>query len=409
MIQGKVIGMHIAKRAFRVHYAIREILPYAEELERKGIKVIKLNIGDPVPYGFQPPKYFREALKRAVDEGYNGYAPSTGLDELKEEIAKKEKKYNGVEIRDPRNDILITQGLSEAIFTVIAATAEEGDEILLPGPSYPSYIAYTNFMGAKPVFYRCIEEEGWVPDLDDVRKKITDRTRLMVLINPNNPTGAVIREKYVKEMVNIAAEHDIPIVSDEIYDLIVFDGLKTPSAAAVAREHPVIGFNGFSKVFLLTGWRLGYIYFHDPEDKMKELREAITRIVRTRISANTVCQRAAALALKEEQTHIKPLVEELQKRRDIAYKLVRDTDGLYSTKPEGAFYIFPRIEYRDAWKNDKEFVIDLLKTEHILMVHGSGFGQYGEWHFRSVLLADKETLEEAFTRIGRFIKKRVRQ
>ncbi|HDM24037.1 MAG TPA: aminotransferase class I/II-fold pyridoxal phosphate-dependent enzyme, partial [Candidatus Bathyarchaeota archaeon] len=258
--------MHVAKRAFRVRYAIREILPYAEELERKGIKVIRLNIGDPVPYGFQPPEYFREALKKAVDEGFNGYAPSTGLDELKEEIAKKERKYNGVEIRDPRNDILITQGLSEAIFTVIAATAEEGDEVLLPGPAYPSYIAYTNFMGAKPVFYRNIEEEGWVPDLDDVRKKITDRTRLIVLINPNNPTGAVIREKYVKEMVNIAAEHEIPIVSDEIYDLIVFDGLKTPSAAAVAGEHPVIGFNGFSKVFLLTGWRLGYIYFYDPED-----------------------------------------------------------------------------------------------------------------------------------------------
>ena len=398
------MGPGIASRAAAIEYAIRDVVVHARELERAGRKVIYLNIGDPLKFDFDTPEHIKEALYRAVREGRNWYGPSEGLPELREAICEKEKRFNGVDIAP--EDVVITTGVSEAINFLFGALLEAGDQVLVPGPTYPPYISYARFYGAEPVPYRTIEEEGWAPDIDDMRSKLTERTKLIVIINPNNPCGAVYGPGVVKEILDLAGEHGLPVASDEIYDRIVFEG-RFRSTASLADDVPVIGLNGFSKVYLMTGWRLGYMYFRDGEGALAGLREAVIKMARIRLCANTPVQAAAVEAIRGPQEHVKEMVEKLRERRDIAHKRLNEIEGLSAARPEGAFYIFPKVEgVGSRWKSDKEFVLQLLRETGVLVVHGSGFcEEFGSGHFRAVFLPPPEVLEEALDRMEGFMRK----
>ncbi|MEM2715116.1 MAG: aminotransferase class I/II-fold pyridoxal phosphate-dependent enzyme [Candidatus Thermoplasmatota archaeon] len=395
----------VSNRVKNISYAIREVVVYARQLEKKGIKVLKMNIGDPIAYDFDTPQHIKEALYKAALNKNNGYAPSEGYEELREEIEKREKRRNGMNYS--MEDICITTGVTEALQIFLSACLNEGDELLVPGPTYPPYNLITSFNGAKPVPYATIEENDWQPDVDDIRKKINKRTKGIVIINPNNPTGALYSEKTLKEIIDIAGEHNILVVSDEIYDDIFFDAPHV-ATARLAKDIPILTLNGFSKVYLVPGWRIGYALFYNPNGELDELKDAFLRIARARLCANSVCQLAMIEALRGSQEHIKEMVEKLRKRRDFAYKRINEIEGLSTRKPQGAFYIFPKIE-KNAWKSDKEFVLDVLNEIHVLFVHGSGFcEQYGKGHFRAVILPPIEMMEEVFNRLEAFMKKKVK-
>ncbi len=387
-----------------MEYAIRDVIAKAEQVKRTGKRIFYLNIGDPAAFDFSIPLHIREALVEAVHDGFNFYSSSEGVPELRQAIAEKEKRVNGISIL--AENVLVTSGVSEGIQMIIAAMIERGDEILIPGPAYPPYISYSNAYDGKPVTYRTIEEEKWQPDVDDLRSKISEKTRAIVIINPNNPTGALYRKKVVKEIVDIAGENNLLILSDEIYDQISYveDHLST---ARLAKDLPVVGLNGFSKVYLMTGWRLGYIYLYDQNNELMKLKETLEKEERMRICANTPVQMAGIAALRGPQDHIKTMVQKLKLRRDYAWKRTNEIEGLSCTKPEGAFYVFPKVEaVGSKWKTDMEFTIKLIEETGVLLVNGSGFdSNYGAGHVRGVFLPPLETLEEAFSELERFMKK----
>jgi len=378
------------------------MLAVAREVERSGKEVIYLNIGDPAKFDFQPPAHIRRALTRAVETCCNYYAASEGILALREAVAEKEKKMNSVPISC--EDVIVTSGISEGIQFLMGAIVQPGDEILVPGPTYPPYISFVKYFGGIPIPYRTVEDDDWLPDLEDLRKKITNRTRAMVIVNPNNPTGSLYDDRTLKRMLDIAAEYKLLVTSDEIYDRLVYDS-KFTSTASLAKDISVVGLNGFSKTYAMTGWRLGYLYFHDPANTLKELKEAIAKESRIRISAGTPIQYAAVKALKGSQSHITRMARILKKRRDHFLHRIRSIDGLTCTTPKGAFYLFPRISLNGRWKSDKDFAIDLVKKTGVLVVNGSGFDQtFGAEHFRTVFLPPINVIDEAANRIEQFMR-----
>ena len=394
--------------SLEIEYAIRDVTLPANEMEKKGIKVLKLNIGDPNKYDFDTPDFIKRAVQEAMDKGYNGYSPSPGLPELVRSIVKDERaRGNMVESRD----IIVTHGVTEALQLIFYAALSPGDEVLVPGPSYPPYVTYVKMMGAVPVPYRCSEEDDWAPDVEDVRKKIGPRTKALCIINPNNPTGAMYDRRTIKEIGEVVSGYPgCFIISDEIYNLMTFEG-TTPSTAEVVRDVPVITMNGISKIYLAPGWRVGYLAIRDVGDRLREIREGIERQSRARLCANSICQYAYVMALEGDRSHIRATMSKLERRRDLSYKRLNDIEGISTRKPGGAFYMFPRIDARakGPWGNDKEFVLDLLKEERVLTVFGSGFGtDYGSDHFRIVILPQEEVLSEAFDGLERLMRKKVR-
>jgi aspartate/methionine/tyrosine aminotransferase len=395
-----------SKRSQGVSYAIRDIVLPARELEKKGIEVLHLNIGDPIKYDFDTPQHLKDALFQASCEGYNGYSPSDGELEFRKVILDRENKRNNVCYS--LNDICITTGVTEALQIYLNASLDPGDELLIPGPTYPQYNVITFFNSAIPVPYNTIEDRDWQPDIEDIRAKISKKTKGIVIINPNNPTGALYPKEVIKEIIDIAGENKIPIISDEIYDDITFDG-KQYATSSLAKDVPVITFNGLSKVYLVPGWRVGYALFHH-NGELDEVQDAFMRIARSRLCANSVCQRAGIAALKGPQKHIGEMNKKLKKRRDFSYKRLNEIEGISTAKPDGAFYIFPKIEAMDTgiWKDDKEFVLDVLKETHVLIVNGSGFcTKYGKNHFRAVILPPIEIIEKAFNKLEQFMNKKI--
>ena len=389
--------MKVSKKVAGVEYAIRDIVSEATKLEKQGKKIDYLNIGDPVQYGFQPPDNVKEALIKAIKQGENYYAPSEGLLELREAIAKKEKD-KGLAVTS--DDILVTNGISEGLDMVISSIVEEGDEVLLPGPYYPPYASYVRLHGGIPVEF-AVDMINSTPDIDDIRSKITSKTVAICLISPNNPTGVVFNEKALKELVDVANENDLYIICDEIYDQIVYDE-KFVGIGKVASNSPVILLNGFSKVHLMTGWRIGYIAFNN-SPQLEQIREALPKLARVRICSNLPVQHAAIESLRGPQEYVSEFVSELKKRRDLVVKRLNSMPGLSCSNPKGAFYAFPKIEH-NKYDSDKEFVMELLNSKGVLTVHGSGFGtKYGSDHFRLVFLPNLESLASSLDKIEEFV------
>lgn len=398
-----MVAIKVAERANSIEYAIRDVMDNVGYATKNGKKIFRLNIGDPVAFDFPTPDHIKNALIDAINSDKNYYSESEGIPELKQAIIEKEKKVNSVSI--PQGNVVITSGVSEGIQMVMSSLIEQGDEILIPGPAYPPYISYSKFWNGTPITYETIEEENWQPNPEDIRKKITEKTRAITIINPNNPTGALTKTKFVKEILDIAGEYGLTVISDEIYDQIRYEE-KFVSTSKLAKDIPVVGLNGFSKVYLMTGWRLGYVYFYDQDEELKKLKEAIEKEARIRICASTPVQMAGIAALNGPQNHIIEMVEKLKIRRDYSWKRLNEIDGLSCSKPEGAFYVFPKIkDIGTKWKTDIDFVIELLKNTGVLLVHGSGFDPiYGSGHARGVFLPPIEILEQAFNKIEDFMK-----
>ena len=390
--------MKISKKVAGVEYAIRDIVSAAREIEQQGKKVDYLNIGDPVQFGFQPPDNVKQALIDSVKNGNNFYTQSEGLPELLDEIAKKENA-KGLSI-DSEN-VLVTNGVSEGLDMVISSIVEDGDEVLLPGPYYPPYASYVRLHGGKPIEF-AVNLHDAQPDIDDIRSKITAKTVAICLISPNNPTGLIFDENSLKQIVDIANEHNLYIICDEIYDKIVFDQ-KFTGIGKVAGDSPVIILNGFSKVHLMSGWRIGYIAFNN-SPQLDMIRENLPKLARVRISTNLPVQHAALESLRGPQNYISEFVSELKNHRDYVIKRLNSMNNISCSNPHGAFYAFPKIE-NNTYNSDKDFVLELLKQKGVLTVHGSGFGtQYGSGHFRVVYLPNMEILESSMDKIEDFVR-----
>jgi alanine-synthesizing transaminase len=379
-----------------VEYAIRDITIHAKRYEKSGRKIIYLNIGDPVKYDFPTPDHIKKALIDAISNDFNYYADSEGILELRQAIVKKES-LKGLSITV--EDVLVTNGISEGLDMVAASIVEPNSEILMPGPYYPPYASYVKFYGGKPIEFR-LTEDG-TPDLDDIKSKITSKARALCIINPNNPTGEVFNSKNLKQLIDVAAEHDMYIICDEIYDKLVFDQEFT-GIGKVAKDAAVILLNGFSKVYLMTGWRCGYICMNSDCQKLENIRSNIPKLARVRIAGNLPVQKAAVAALQGPQSYIAKMVTKLKKRRDLVVKRLNEIDGISCKLPNGAFYTFPKI-LLNGWKDDKDFVLDLLNKTGILTVHGSGFGELGKGHFRIVYLPNEQVLQEAMDKLSNFI------
>jgi len=390
--------MKVSKKVAGVEYAIRDIVSAAREIEQQGRSVDYLNIGDPIQFGFQPPDNVRQALIDAVNKGNNFYTQSEGLPELLDAIAKKENS-KGLSI-GPEN-VVVTNGVSEGLDMVISSIVEDGDEVLLPGPYYPPYASYVRLHGGKPIEF-AVDFKNSRPDIDDIKAKISSKTVAICLISPNNPTGLVFDETALKQIVDIANEHDLYLICDEIYDKIVFDQEFT-GIGKVAGNSPVIILNGFSKVHLMSGWRVGYIAFND-SPQLDSIRENLPKLARVRISTNLPVQYAALESLQGPQDYIGKFVSELKIHRDYVIKRLNAMNNITCSNPQGAFYSFPKIE-NNKFSSDKDFVLELLKQKGVLTVHGSGFGtQYGSGHFRIVYLPNMEILESAMNKIEDFVR-----
>ena len=396
----------VTNRASQIEYAIRDVVVPASVLEAQGHEIIKLNIGDPLAYpGLPTPDHMVKAYQKALNDQHNGYSPAYGIPELRESIAKNESnKSNGGWNCDP-NDVYVCHGVTEALQIIFATFLNDGDEVLAPGPHYPPYMAYPQLFGGKTIEYRLDPNNGWKIDFDDLKSKMNDKVKLLVLINPNNPTGNVISKDEINEIINLASEwEDCTIVSDEIYDKLNFNGDHF-STASLSSSVPVITLNGVSKVYYAPGWRIGYMALHDPTNKLNDIKDGLERLLRSRLCASTPAQYGYMTGLDGNDEWMDEYLYDLKDRNEHCVKLIEGIDGLSVEKPQGAFYMFVKLT-EEHWKGrDKEFVLSLLDKKHVLAVHGSGFSnQYGKDHFRIVFLPSKEILTVAFERIDGFLK-----
>jgi len=402
--------MQPSSRSRNLQSPIRDLVVVAKKLEKEGKKIYYFNTGDPNKFDFDTPEYLKEELIKVVRGKSGFYSDSQGDEALIQAIVERENKKNNLVLT--RDDVLITEGISEGLVFLFGALIEpgKGDEILLPGPAYPPYIEWIKFLEGKPNSYKNSEENEWEPDIDDLRKKVNERTKAIVIINPNNPTGAVYDKSTIRQIVDIAAENDKILISDEIYDELIFG--KTPhfGVSSLAKDVPVIGLNGFSKAYLMPGWRCGYMFFNDPTDKLSDLKNAIFSESRQRLCACTPIMKACAVAFKGPRDHIKEMNRKLKERAEFAYKRLNEIDGISAQKPEGAFYIFPKVDIESKWKDDKEFCLKVLENTGLIISYGSGFDPvYGKNHFRSVILPPVELMEEAFSKLENFMKKILNQ
>jgi aspartate/methionine/tyrosine aminotransferase len=389
-----------SQRTANFHYAIRNIVSAAEALERKGRAVIHLNIGDPQAFGFRPPAHIVEAVQRAVADKFTGYAHSAGLFQAREAVAAYATRMGA---NTSPEDVIMTSGASEAADLVLTALLDAGDEVLMPAPGYPLYTAILNKLGAKEVAYSLDQESGWRPAPEQVQELVTDRTRAIILINPNNPTGAITPDDTTRALLEIAARHNLLVISDEVYRELCFAQPPAP-ASVIAQEAgaPLITLDSLSKTHLIPGWRVGWMR-HTNSERMPELLRAITRLASGRLCSPTVTQYAVQPALEGDRAFLDRFISEIRRRRDLAVSHVHSINGLSCSEPEAAFYLMVKAD-KSGEQSDERFVLDLLEATGVLVVHGSGFGaDERENYFRMVYLAGEDTLSTAFSRIEEFL------
>ena len=389
-----------AQRLENVRYAIRDLACVADEVAKKGHKILPLNIGDPINFDFQTPPHLIEAVYKAMKDGKNGYAPSPGIKEALDAIRGEAKRKEITSVQD----VFVTSGVSETVDICLTALLNPGDNLLTPSPDYPLYSAVLAKLGIELNTYALNEDDGWQPDLIDVHKKIGPRTRGIVLINPNNPTGAVCSRRMLEAIAELARRNNLVIFADEIYDKLILDEDPHISLAAVAPDVPIVTFGGLSKNYLAPGWRIGWGIVSGEAAAVKPYVEGLGRLLRSRLCANHPEQYAIKAALEGPQDHLKEVADKLRSRRDLTVKWCSSTPRVSCVPPKGAFYAYPRL---DIPENDDVFVKELLVQKHVLVVHGSGFGQKpGTKHFRIVFLPDEQTLSTAYAAIADFMKAR---
>ena len=392
----------VSSRASTIEYAIRDVVVPATKLEAEGHEIIKLNIGDPIAYpGLPTPEHMVEAYREGLAAGNNGYSPSYGLPKLRNAIAADERSKGW---KCTADDVYVCHGVTEALQIIFAATLEEGTKVLAPGPHYPPYMAYPQMYGATTIEYALKSNDGWAIDLDDIESKMDSDVRLLVLINPNNPTGNVAGAEEIEKLLDIAKKWpNCMIIADEIYDGLDFSG-KQVSVASLSNDVPVFSLNGVSKVYYAPGWRIGYLAIHDPTSVLVDVRDGIERLLRSRLCASTPAQLGYLSGLESDRSWMDEHSAKVQNRRQLCLDRIDSIDGLAVEKPGGAFYMFVRLTDEKWANNDKEFVLNLLHEEHVLVVHGSGFSpERGVGHIRLVYLADEATLNTAFDRIEAFL------
>ncbi len=393
--------IHPSERAANFHYAIRNVVNAAEALERKGREIIHLNIGDPQAFGFKPPAEVIEAVTRATREEFTGYSHSAGLRVAREAVAEY---ATGLGTETSPQDVVITSGASEAADLLLTALLNPGDEVLLPGPGYPIYAAIIGKLGAHTRYYDLDQETKWQPSPDKIKSLISQRTRALILINPSNPTGAITPDETTKRLLEIAAEHDLLVISDEVYRDLCFN--PAPTSASVLAEEcgaMVAVLESLSKTHMLSGWRVGWMRL-TPSARARELMEAIARLAGGRLCSPTTAQYAIRPALHGNRRSIDEFKEEIRRRRDLAANRVARIEGLSCSIPEAAFYLMIKVDDMGD-RDDERFVLDLLEASNVLVVHGSGFGSNPQaGYFRLVYLADEELLSSAFNAIERALK-----
>jgi len=392
----------VSDRAARIEYAIRDVVVPATALEAQGHEILKLNIGDPIAYpGLPTPEHMIRAFQDSLERGETGYSPSYGLPVLRTAIAQDECG-KGWDCTD--DDVYICTGVTEALQIIFAATLSAGTKVLAPGPHYPPYMAYPQLYGAETIEYTLNSEDGWRIDLEDIESKMDDDVRLLVLINPNNPTGNVANAGEIDQLIAIAEKWpNCMIIADEIYDGLDFTDSQT-SVASRSNSVPIFTLNGVSKVYYAPGWRIGYMALHDPTNRLGLVRDGIERLLRARLCASTPAQMGYLAGLTQSKEWMHGYSQKVREQRDLCVERISAIEGLDVQMPGGAFYMFVRLTDPNWANNDKKFVLDLLHEEHVLLVHGSGFStQKGTGHFRLVYLANTDVLNEAFDRIERFL------
>ncbi|GAA3987416.1 pyridoxal phosphate-dependent aminotransferase [Actinomadura viridis] len=392
-----------------VCYDIRgPVLKRAKQLEAEGQRILKLHIGNPAPFGFEAPPELLQDMVRNLPEAH-GYSDSKGILPARRAVVQRyqEQGLTGVDVED----VYLGNGVSELIVMTLQALLDNGDQVLIPAPDYPLWTAGVSLCGGTPVHYLCDESAGWAPSLDDIEAKITSRTRAIVIINPNNPTGAVYPRPVLERIVEIARRHRLIIFADEIYDRILYDDAEHTSIASLAPDLLCLTFGGLSKNYRVAGFRSGWVVLSGPMEHAESYIEGLDILANMRLCPNVPGQHAIQAALGGYQS-IEDLVlptGRLGEQRDRAWKLLNDLPGVSCARPRGALYVFPRLDPEMyPIEDDVRFAFDLLEQQRILIVQGTGFNWPATDHFRVVTLQYADDLEEAIGRIGDFLETRRR-
>jgi alanine-synthesizing transaminase len=390
-----------ASRMAQVRYAIRDLAVVADEVAREGHRILYLNIGDPCKYDFPTPPHMIEAVQKAMADGHNGYADSLGIKPAVEAILHEAERNGFREIRS----VFVGIGTGEVIDSCLTALVNPGDNVLTPSPEYPLYGAVLAKLDAIPNAYDLDEDDEWQPDVADMESKINSRTRAILLINPNNPTGAVYSRHTLEKMLELARRHSLIIFADEIYDKLIFDPKAAhTSIATLAQDVPIVTFNGLSKAYLVPGWRIGWAIATGPREVLAPYMEAVHRLLRARLSAPHPFQHAIKAALEGPQDHLSVVRQKLYSRAVLTKEWAEGTPRIRLVAPKGAFYAHPSL---DIPEDDLSFVTDLLRQKHVLVVHGSGFGEKpGTRHMRIVFLPQEPVLGAAYEKISDFLRER---
>lgn len=387
----------VARRVSGFVYAIRNIVAEARKVEAAGMKVRYLNIGDPITFGFKTPPHMIEAVERAMRDGDNGYAPSVGILPAREAVAD-ELTRRGMPVTADR--VVITSGTSEGIELTLTALAEAGDEVLIPSPTYPLYTAVLAKIGAKAVFYRKDPSNGWLPDVREIEKLVTPATRALVVIDPNNPTGATYPDHIRRGLIEIADAHNLPLLADEVYGDLAYDG-PVPPMASLCPDAPIISFSSLSKAYLAPGWRAGWMAV-GRTDRLDDVLAGVKKLADGRLCSTGPMEHAIPAALNGDRSHEAGLRAALRERAELTVKRLNAIDGIHTVAPTAAFYAMPQVALPPG-VTDEQYVLALLRATGVLCVYGSGFGTRPEdGFFRVVFLADPAELAAIYNLVADF-------
>ncbi len=386
-----------ARRTRDMVYAVRDIVLVAEEAQRAGKDLLYLNIGDPNLYDFRTPEHILDAVRDAMYRNRNGYSHSSGIEEARDAIRRRALSQGIREIRD----IFVTTGASEAIDIALSSLVNPGDNVLIPAPGYPLYSSLLCKLDVQAREYLLNEEEGWQPDLADMEARVDDKTRAIVLINPNNPTGAVYRKEFIEGVIDLCRRNGLVLFSDEIYDRLLFDDHQHVSSASLADDVCILTFNGLSKNYVAPGFRIGWCIVSGPQETTADYLAAMLKLTRARLSASHPMQYGIAPALDGDDSHLQDMIQRLESRAALTDRMMNAIEGIRCVRPQAAFYAFPSLEIEEE---DEDFVKALIRETGVVVVHGGGFGQKpGSRHFRIVTLPDEEILRRAYERVADFL------